>query len=230
MAFHLQSTGKDDVKRDRIGTRKPRVRFINDRNPFRFALVAFISLVLWRKLRVSRAVLDRDVAMVLSALDWTAWRHFVSARARTRSRASGLVVSEPCVSHWRMVSKEVRWEAEIVRRKTAIPILLASIAADPLPVGSSHWCSGCSSMCQPSTARAAELVRNCLATWRMRVKIRPWPGLCCLPVRRLGPDRFRKLRILCRPRPHRTCAARAGPTVYRSHVRRFGMGARCGVR
>src|SRR6266513_668093 len=64
MAFRLQSTGKDDVKRDRIGTRKPRVRFINDRNPFRFALVAFISLVLWRKLRVSRAVLDRDVAMV----------------------------------------------------------------------------------------------------------------------------------------------------------------------
>src|SRR5438128_255320 len=64
MAFRLQSMGKDDIKRDRIGTRKPRVRFINDRNPFRFAFVAFISLVLWRKIRVSRAVLDRDVAMV----------------------------------------------------------------------------------------------------------------------------------------------------------------------
>ena len=63
MAFHLQSTGKDDIQRDRIGTSKPRMRYINDRNPIRFALVAFVSLVLWRKIREPRTVLDGDVTI-----------------------------------------------------------------------------------------------------------------------------------------------------------------------
>src|SRR5712691_1371621 len=128
-----------------------------------------------------------------------------------------------------MVSTEVRWEVEIVR-KAVSPILLASIAADSLPVGSLDLCSGHNSMYQPSAAQVAELARNRFVTWRMRAKIHPWSGVCSLPVRRLGPDRFRELRILRRPRPHRTCVRPAGPTVYRSHVRSFGMGARNVVR